>query len=385
MPDFHFWDYMDQLREKFPGFLESLSPEDLEAVRDIARKAAAQGWHLPEFNQRVQQNPIYTNWNVPPEEEVLPGEEVPPDLGVPAPGTPGSPVPLPDDRDDIRDLLVSFLNENELPSTLIGFITDALAAKKSYAQIVAELRETPEYKSAYPENDVRRSNGFEWMPEAQIRAYRSEAKRIAQAQLGFTISDDEVAKLLTNNKSLAEWEQSLRTWQDFERWGPTVRAVFENELGYSIADDRVFAFLAPFVPTPELDVAYERALMRARPAVLGIGVRPEDEAEMLRRYGISVEQAFRGYQGIVSELPRTERMAAIEAEISRNVEQYPTGSELFAGTPFATLFRAIQLQDPEALAQLQGNLSREVARFQAGGGPTQGGVGLLSPTERAAL
>jgi hypothetical protein len=383
MPDFHFWDYMAGLREKFPGFVESLSPEDVEKIRDLARKAAAQGWHLPEFYQSVQKNPIYTNWNVPPEEEVPPAEqELPPDAVTP---TPGAPAPLPDDRTDIRDLLVNFLQENELPSTLIGFITDALAADKSYAQIVTELRQTAEYKAAYPENEIRQSNGFEWLPEGQIRAYRSEAKRIAQAQLGFTISNEEVAKLLTQNKSLSEWEQTLRTWQDFERWGPTVRSVFENELGYTISDDRVFAFLAPFIPTPELDVAYERALLRARPAVLGIGVRPEEEAEMLRRYGISVEQAFRGYQGIVGELPRTERMAAIESEINRNVEQYPTGTELFANTPFATLFRAVQLQDPEAIAQLQAQMSREVARFQAGGGPTQGGAGLLSPAERAAL
>ena len=106
---------------------------------------------------------------------------------------------------------------------------------------------------------------------------------------------------------------------------------------------------------------------------------------MLRRYGISVEQAFRGYQGIVGELPRTERLGAIEAEINRNVEQFPTGTELFAGTPFATLFRAVQLQDPDAIAALQAQMSREVARFQAGGGPTAAGAGLLSPAERAAL
>ena len=230
----HFWDYMNLLKEQYPGYLESLTPEQLEKVRALAKKGAAQGWKLREFRESATGMASFTNWQTPAE-EVPPEGELPPEeddlpFTFPAPAS-----PLPDDREDVRDLLVNFLNENELPSTLIGFITDSLAAKKSFAQIVAELRETPEYKATYPENDARRTNGFDWMPEAQIRAYRSEAKRIAQAQLGMTVSDQEVAQLLTQNKSLSEWEQTLRTWQDFERWGPTVRSVFEQELGYAIA------------------------------------------------------------------------------------------------------------------------------------------------------
>lgn len=376
---------MNFLREQYPGFLESLTPEQLENLRKVAGRAAQQRWRLREFRERVTKTGLFKQWQNPDEEE----EEVPPEDEGENPDDdlflPGNMPDEPDDREDIRDLLVEFLQDNELPATLIGFITDSLAKDKSYSQIVAELRQTPEYKAAYPENARRRQNGFDWLPEGQVRAYRSEAKRIAQAMLGVNVSNDEVGKLLEKNKSLAEWEQNLRTWQDFQRWGPTVRSVLESEIGQPIADDRVFAFLAPEIPTPELDVAYERALLRARPAELGLGVRPEEEAELLRRYGISVEQAFRGYQGIVSEMPRTERMAAIEAEINRNVELFPTGTELFAGTSFATLFRAVQLQDPEAIAQLQGQLSREVARFQAGGGPTRAGAGLLSPAERAAL
>ena len=381
----HFWDFMNLLKEQYPGYLESLTPEQLEKVRNLAKKGAAQNWKLREFKDSATKSPTFIEWSNPTE-ETPPEGELPLEEDEGDPFTfPAPAAPAPDDRSDIRDLLVNFLNENELPTSLIGFITDSLAANKSYSQIVAELRQTVEYKAAYPENDARQANGFDWMPEAQIRGYRSEAKRIAQAQLGMTVTNEEVAKLLTNNKSLSEWEQTLRTFQDFERWGPTVRSVFESELGYSLPDDRVFAFLAPFIPTPELDQSYERALLRGQPAVLGLGVRPEEEAEILRRYGISVEQAFRGYQGIVGELPRTERLGAIEAEINRNVEQYPTGTELFADTPFATLFRAIQLQDPDAIAQLQGQLSREVARFQAGGGPAGRGAGLLSPAERAAL
>lgn len=388
--ELRWWEYVDLIREAFPGYLESLTPEQLERVRSLARKAAAEDWRPRQFRQAVQDLPSFQRWQSggteepPPEEaplEELPLEE------INLPGFPGfEPTPSPEPTgEDIRGTLMRFLQENELPASLMGFIEQALAQKKSFDQIVAELRQTPEYRAVYGVNWERLDRGFRWMPEAEIRAYRSEARRLAQAYLGIDVTQDEIDALLGQDKSLREWELTLRTWKDFERWGPTARAVLEQELGYRIPDDRVFAFLAPFIPTPELDRAYEMALLRARPAVLGLGIRPEEEAEILRRYGISPEQAFRGYQGIVAELPRAERLAAIEAEINRNAERFPPPTQLFADTPFALLFRAIQLGDADAIAQLQQQMAREVARFQAGGGPAGAGVGLLSPEERAAL
>jgi len=379
------WDYIDLIQQAFPGYFESLTPEQKDRLRALARKAADEQLKARAWRQQVQQLGSFETWQAGPAvpEEEVPEEEVPLDE-LPIEEFP-PPVEEEDNREDIRELLVQFLDDNGLPSTLIGFIEQALAADKPFSQIVAELRQTPEYLSAYPENQMRAANGYHWMPEAEIRAYRDEARRLAQGYLGLELSNSEVASLIAADKSLSEWERILQTWEDFERWGPTVRAVFEYELGYRIPDDRVFAFLAPFIPTPELDRAYEMALLRARPAILGLGIRPDEEAEILRRYGISVEQAFRGYQGIVAELPRAERLGAIEAEINRNLDQFPTGTELFADTPFALLFRAIQLGDPEAIEALQGQLSREVARFQAGGAPAEGGLGLLSEEERRAL
>jgi len=391
MAELRWWEYMDLIREAFPGYLESLTPEQLDRVRRLAHQAAAEGWRPRRFRQAVQGLKSFQNWSSQPGEDEPTQEEVPTDEPpleeIDLPGFPGfEPSPTPEATGpDIRGVLLRFLQENELPATLMGFIEQALAEKKSFDQIVAELRQTPEYRAVYGVNWERIERGFDWRPEAEIRAYRAEARRLAHAYLGIDVSQEEIDRLLAEDKSLVEWERTLQTWKDFERWGPTVRAVFEQELGYRIPDDRVFAFLAPFIPTPELDRAYERALLRARPAVLGLGVRPEEEAEILRRYGISVEQAFRGYQGIVAELPRAERLAAIEAEINRNAERFPPPTQLFADTPFALLFRAIQLGDPDAIAQLQQQMAREVARFQAGGGPAGGGVGLLSPEERAAL
>lgn len=278
------------------------------------------------------------------------------------------------ERQNILDLLTGFLRENELPMSLLGFIRDALAQGKSYAQIQAELFETPEFKAAYPEIEMRRQKGYGWIPPAQIRAYRDDARRIAKTVLGIDISNREIAGLIAGDVSLPEWESRLATWKQFQKFGPTVRALFEHEIG-PISDDRLFAFFNPDIPTPELERAYENALYRGRPAILGLGVRPEEEAQILRRYGVDVDQAFRGYQGIVSEMPRAERLGFLEKAINANPALPNNGSTLFNDTPFATLFRAIQLGDGDAIRILQDQMQREIARNMQGGGVAfEGGV-----------
>jgi hypothetical protein len=204
---------------------------------------------------------------------------------------------------------------------------------------------------------------------------------------GVDLSNDEIAAFIGTNRSLGEFNTTMTEWENFKRWGPTVRSVFEERLGERISDDRVFALLSGRIPTPELDRAFEDALYRGRPAILGIGLRPQEEAEMLRRFGIDVDQAFRGYQGIVAEMPRAERYAAIEKQIGGTSNLPANGSALFNDTPFATLFRAIQLGDPEAIRMIQEQMSREIARFQTGGGPAASGTatpGLLTSAERKA-
>jgi hypothetical protein len=288
--------------------------------------------------------------------------------------------------DDARYALQQFLQDNGLPLTLMSFIENALANNMPFEQVVAELRQTPEYKAAYPENALRMENGYDWWPESQIRAYRAETRRLALEYMGVSdITDSEIAGLIANNKSLNEWEKQLVTMQSFERYGEVVGNILSAELGFPISDERLFAFMSAYVPTPELERAYEMALLRGQPAALGLGVRPEEEAELLRQFGIDPAQAFKGYQGVVGELPRTERLAMIEAEINRN-GNFPTTKDIFADTPFSDVFRAIQLNDPEALMKLRGLVSRETARFQAQGGTERdregASIGLLSRAER---
>ena len=290
--------------------------------------------------------------------------------------------------DDVKYALQQFLVDNGLPLTLMTFIEQAMSENKPFEQIVAELRQTPEYQAAYPENALRMENGFDWWPEAQIRQYRSEARRLALEYLGVDpseITQEEIANLIASNKSLGEWEKQLVTMQAFEKYGPVVRDTLSGILGYDVSDERTFAFMAAYIPTPELDRAYELALMQGQPAALGLGVRPEQEAELLRQYGIDPAAAFRGYQGIVGELPRAERLTAIENQINTQ-GNFPNPKDIFADTPFATVFRAIQLNDPESIIKLRQLVANETARFQATGGTERdregASIGLLSRADR---
>lgn len=386
-----------RFRQEFPGVWETLTPQQRQRITNAASatgtwadfaatvsafpfvSGATTGGAAPPAPPPVEGFDWVWNgsaWQSIPNQQI-PIEEPPPVESVSSPTNRG---------EDIRQTLIAFLNDNDLPQSLMAFINDALAQGMGAVEIVARLRQTPEYKAAYPENDLRKTNGFSWMPESQIRAMRDEIKRLTGDIMHVSLTPAEIATIIAKDKSLSEWEGQLKDYQTFQRWGPTVQTVLSWELGHPIPDERAFALLSTEMSTPELATAYERALLRGQPAILGLGIRPEAEAEMLRKYGINPDQAFKGYQGIVGEMPAAERFAGIERTINGNLDNFPTGTDLFNNTPFATLFRAIQLGDAQAIQTLQSQMAREVARYQAGGGASQaqGGAstGLLEREQR---
>jgi len=374
--------YLDYLSQQFSEYFTWLQekPKALESVKQLAQQAAAAGWTVERYLKNVQQLKSYTNFVSTPPGEEPPPEEVPPEEEVlPAPAG----ITLEDTTRDVRALLINFLTDNQLPQSLMGFIESALGQKWSYAEIVARLREQPEYLAAYPENGLRQQNGLAWWPEARIREYRDQVRRITKEYLGIPpseIANTDISHLIATGVDLGEWERRIQTHQAFLQWGPAVKQALSLELGYDVPDERAWAFMNPDIPTPELDLAYRKALMRGQPDILGMGIRPEEEANVLIKMGFSPEQAFAGYQGIASELPRTERMKMLETYINGQGNKLPTNP--LGEASQGLLFRAMMLKDSEAFNILSQMYARETARFQAGGGPAGGGAGLLSPENR---
>jgi len=311
---------------------------------------------------------------------------VPPGGNVPPPGGTGTTTPPPAPANsNLLAQITSLLGQWGLPASLAGFIQGEITASKGYDEIINDLRATPEYKAAFPENALRLAKGFSAMSEQQILEYRDQAKQIATSMLGINATDAQIANLIASNKSLNEWASNLQTYASFERWGPSVKQALSQELGYDVTDEQAFAFMSPDIPTPELDMAYTKALLRGQPAVLGFGIRPEQEAEILLQHGIDPQQAFAGYQGIAAELPREQRLQMIDAAI--NGTNTPDAQTAIKDASFNQLFKAIQLRDPAAINELSLMIARETSRWQSGGGAALSGtqsVGLLTPAERAA-
>lgn len=352
-------------------------PTALQKVQNLASSYS----HFPAYYSAVQQLKSYTTFSSggqeddpSPEEEEVPEEE---DLGLFDFGAEDEQFRAEAEareRQNILDQLTQFLDDNELPRSLLSFIQSALANKWSFAKIIAELRATPEYKAAYPENDMRRERGLSWMAESEIRAYRDEAKRLAREYMGVEVTNQEIAQLIGRGTSLQRWERRLQINDAVERFGGAVQQVFESYIGSPLSDERLHMFFDPNVDTSDLDQMYEMAVRRGQPALLGFAIRPEEEAKLLQDMGIPVEQVFRNYQQIRQELPRFTRLAAIGRYLDQNGQDF-FGDVSVSGS---LLFRAIQLGDPEALKELQRRSSEEAVRWQAGGGPARSQGGALT-------
>lgn len=406
--------YAEQIRKMFPGLFQYLGDMPSDALRRMANEAEIKGWTFERLLTQVQASTGYKRWDTagrpPPETPEGNGNGTTPPVGNdpgptrpprdngsgtgtgsnPPTGTPPGNDPNPpsfqaDPNKDIRGALIQFLNDYNLPHSLMTFVENALQKDMSFNEIIVRLRQTNEYKQAFPENFIREQNGFNWLPEAQVLQLRADFRQVAKQSLGLNnISQQELTDLIGGNVSLVEWERRLQTYKTFEKYGSAVQTALSQELGFDVSNDRVFAFMNPDISTPELDLAYERAMIRGQPAVLGFGIRPEEEADILIKFGIDPNQAFANYQGIASELPRMDRLRAIENYINANPTQFPENP--VEGASYSSLFKAIQLRDPDAIQELEGLMAREQARFQAGGGPVRAGtatVGLLTAAERA--
>lgn len=351
-------------------------PQALEKVRSLAQNF--QGWD--KYYSAVKALKSYSTFaaggteDVPPEEEDFTNEDLLDMFDPQIEDDPYRAEAEAREQRSILDQLTGFLDDNELPRSLTGFIQQALANKWSFSKIVAELRATPEYKAAYPENDLRQQRGLAWMPESQIRSYRDEAKRLAREYMGVDVTNAEIAQLIGRGTSLQRWERRLQINDAVERFGGAIQQVFESYTGAPLSAERLHMFFDPDVDTSDLENMYEMAVRRGQPTLLGFSTRPEDEAKLLQSLGIPVEQVFKNYQQIHQELPRFTRLAAIGKYLDEN------GGDFFGDVSVSgsLLFKAVHLGDPEALKELQRRSSEESVRWQAGGGPARSQGGALT-------
>lgn len=302
----------------------------------------------------------------------------------------GTDRPTPEEQKYQNDLFAEYrrvLEEFGLTG-MDEFLKRAVAEDWSTSQFMLELRRSEGYLAnpLFAANMQRAQAGGGFMAEAQVIAYANETKRLAQ-QYGYTIpSDVYIAQNLASGRSLAEFEHRVQITRNVENFGPAVRLVMEQELGIVLGDDDLFELFDPEKDTQEWTDAYKNALYRGRPFVLGLGIRSETEAAALRLLGVDPEEAFSRYQGVAQNAPRFDRLTAIEGLIT---DKLPAdfGKE-FGAMDNSLLVRGLVFQDPQTMAQLQQMASREIARWNTGGGvaSAQGqALGLLTAAERGTV
>lgn len=267
---------------------------------------------------------------------------------------------------------------------LLDFARNAIAKGWSTNQIILELRKHPDYLAnpLFAANIQRAKDGKRFMSEAEILAWSTSAKQIARKMGYAEPSNFYLAQGLLSGLSEAEILHRLEIQKTVNELGAGVKWVFENELGIDIGDDDLFEIFDPEHDTADFERAYKQAQYRGRPLLLGLGVRSETEARALEMLGIDPNEAYARYENVAQNATRFDRLAAIEGNIIGNL---PEDFGNFSSAENSLLIRGLLFQDPRALAELQAMTSREVARFNVGGGvATSNGmaVGLLTSGER---
>lgn len=302
----------------------------------------------------------------------------PEEIGEPEEEEPGPDVPTAE-QEDAHKVLQDFLGQLGL-TNLTDFAWQAIREGWSDERVLNELRQTDEYKQAFPEYWERIQKGLKPMNEGEIINYRSEAKRLVRQTFGAELSNTDISKALTNDWSLQEFEHRVMIAKhaDENRY---VKQIMELELDRPISDQEFMDFLNDDIETSGLDKAYEQARYRSVAMAYNLGPRSAEEVEALKALGISEQEATGRYRNVAEARPLLEKLGGIETGISL--------AAALADTPIEMGIAGLLLDDPEARQQINSLVAREFARFAQKGGAiqTQGGqqVGLLTPNQQRRL
>lgn len=313
----------------------------------------------------------------PPEAEVVAEEEDETD-GETGTGNPNA-------RANLRAEFKNYLAQYGLDTPgMVGLVEQAVANDWSIDKFLLEMRQSADYLAnpLFAANLERVKQGKRFMAEGEILTWRDEAKRLAK-QYGYKEpSDNYLAVGLQSGLSMAEIEHRYSIQKNVNEMGGGVRWVYENILGQNITDEDLYEIFDPEFDTADRDEAYKDAMYRGRPMALGLGVRSQAEADAFKALGVNVDEAFKRYEGLDQNASRFQRLGAIEDLITQGL---PDDFGNFSTEENSTLVRALLFNDSEALAKMQGVISREVARFKTGGvQATQGQlVSLLTDEQKA--
>lgn len=289
-------------------------------------------------------------------------------------------------QDSLRAELRSILDQFGLATQgNITLLEQAVREDWSPTKFMQELRQSADYLAnpLFAANVKRAATGKGFMPEGQVIAYATEAKRLAK-QFGYKEpSDNYIAMGFESGLSLSEYEHRFGVQQRVNTFGAGVSLAYKQLMGVNPSDEDLYEIFDKEISTSEFDEKARRAEYMGRPLTLGLGIRTEAEARAAEMMGINPDEWFSRFENVSQNASRFERLRTIEDTITQGLPS--NFGEHLATAENGLLIQALVFQRPDALAKLQDMTAREVARFKTGGGatPQQGQlISLLSQTEK---
>lgn len=188
---------------------------------------------------------------------------------------------------------------------LATWALDQIVAGKSIEQILLELEERPEYKTAFPEIQARRdrmaAEGIQLSPisPAEILEYRTQAKALMQSfglPTSFYSDNSDFFDLIVGDVSMAELNQRLEIpARRIANAPPEIRSVF-NELFGVDGDQALYAMFTDVDRAlPYLEELAQQAESGGAARRFGFGLS-RAEMEVLAAYNLSYDQMVTGFQ-----------------------------------------------------------------------------------------
>ncbi len=240
---------------------------------------------------------------------------------------------------------------------------------KPLEQILAELRQTPEYAARFPGMAALRKAGRPVSEAAYLDLERQYVSLARQFDLppGFYDSPDDFGRLIGGQVSPAEYQRRLSAWQAYER--ETRDPLVEQEIRAQLAamgmapsdGDFLAVVIDPQRGVGAIEQRLEAGRVGAEARRSGFGALDADEALRLADMGVTRDQAREGF-GALSDSRELFTGLPGEEGADSLTRQEQVGA-VFAG-------------DRASARRIERQRQRRLGEFTGGGGASLGRGGL---------
>lgn len=257
-------------------------------------------------------------------------------------------------QNDARARIGSVLAEYGLES-LADFVWQQILGGKSDAEVLQDLRNTPQFQQRFPAIEERRKKGMNAISPGEYVAYERQARQLMRAAglpEGFYDSNDDFTRYISGDMSLSELQDRIILGRKATyEVDPQVRATLSRDYGISEGDLTAW-FLDDKVAQPLLEKRFLAGTIGAAASRSGFGVTSREENEGLAGIGVTADQAQEGFSSLAG---LRELTSGLPGQREDNISRDEQLGAAFRG-------------DAKSRAKIENRRSQRQATFRGGGG-----------------